>query len=529
MHEAFASQVASNIQALESETWAKEKLGRTEAVGKIDRSRLNVSGGSIAIGHPFGATGARLTTTLANEMKRRSAHARPDLGLRRRGHRLRDGPRAMSAGRALAGVRVVDLTRYIPGPYATMTLADLGADVVKIEPREGDPIRAFPPAVGEESAAHAALNRGKRSVAVDLRTEEGAAVVRKLAGQADVFVEGFRPGVLDKRGLGPAQLLEAHPRLVYCSVTGYGQDGPHAARAGHDIGYGALGGFLGANRDGDGRPVVPATQVIDMTSGLLSVIGILAALQSRERTGRGQHVDVSLLRASLALMTVPLTRALAGPEPGDELTGVYPCYTVYRCRDGKWLAVGRPGAEVLGGRVRRPGPARAGRAPVGAGRGARARARGRGRAVRLARPRRVGARPRRARRLRGARAGLRRDERASDRRGASCSISRSEARALRTVAPPIKLSGRPTGDRPPRARPGRAHGRRARGGRLHARRHREDARRRSPRMTVATPPAASSARAFSQDLTPDGILVLTLDVPGEKVNTLGKGDDGRSC
>ena len=127
---------------------------------------------------------------------------------------------------------MVDLTRYIPGPYATMTLADLGADVVKIEPRDGDPIRAFPPAVGEESAAHAGLNRGKRSVAVDLRTEEGAAVVRKLASQADVFVEGFRPGVLGKRGLGPPQLLEANPRLVYCSVTGYGQEGPHAARAG---------------------------------------------------------------------------------------------------------------------------------------------------------------------------------------------------------------------------------------------------------------------------------------------------------
>jgi len=245
----------------------------------------------------------------------------------------------MNAG-ALAGVRVVDLTRYIPGPYATMTLADLGADVVKIEPREGDPIRAFPPAVGEESAAHAGLNRGKRSVAVDVRTEEGASVVRKLAGQADVFVEGFRPGVLARRGLGPAQLLEAHPRLIYCSVTGYGQDGPHAARAGHDIGYGALGGFLGANRDGDGRPVVPGTQVIDMTAGFLTVIGILAALQARERTGRGQHVDVSLLRASLALTTVPMTRALAGPVPGDELTGVYPSYTVYRCRDGRWLAVG---------------------------------------------------------------------------------------------------------------------------------------------------------------------------------------------
>jgi alpha-methylacyl-CoA racemase len=245
----------------------------------------------------------------------------------------------MTAG-ALAGVRVVDLSRYIPGPYATMTLADLGADVVKIEPREGDPMRAFPPVVDDESAAHAGLNRGKRSVVVDLRTEDGVAVVRKLTAKADVFVEGFRPGVLAKRGLGPAQLLETHPRLVYCSITGYGQQGPYAARAGHDIGYGALGGFLGANRDVDGRPTVPGTQVVDMTSGLLAVIGILAALQSRERTGRGQHVDVSLLRAAMAMATVPMTRALAGPEPGDELTGVYPCYTTYRCRDGKWLAVG---------------------------------------------------------------------------------------------------------------------------------------------------------------------------------------------
>lgn len=241
---------------------------------------------------------------------------------------------------ALQGVRVLDLSRYIPGPYATMTLADLGADVIKVEPREGDPMRAFPPAVGDESAAHAALNRGKRSLAVDLRTEEGGALLRRLAGQVDVFVEGFRPGVLARRGLGPEALLEANPRLVYCSVTGYGQDGPYAARAGHDVGYAALGGFLDANVDMEGRPVVPKTQVIDMTAGLLAVIGILAALQARERTGRGQHVDVSLLRASLALMTVPLTRSLASPEPGDELTGVYPCYTVYRCRDGKSLAVG---------------------------------------------------------------------------------------------------------------------------------------------------------------------------------------------
>ena len=245
----------------------------------------------------------------------------------------------MSAG-ALDGLRVLDLTRYIPGPYATMMLADLGADVVKVEPKDGDPTRFLPPVVGEESAAHAALNRGKRSVAVDLRTDEGAGVVRRLAERADVLVEAFRPGVLARRGLGAPALLEANPRLVYCSLTGYGQDGPYVDRAGHDIDYAALGGFLGSNQDAEGRPVVPKTQLADMTAGLVVVIGVLAALQARERTGRGQHVDVSLLRATLATMTLPLTRALADGGPADELTGAFACYGVYPCRDGRSVAVG---------------------------------------------------------------------------------------------------------------------------------------------------------------------------------------------
>ncbi|PYQ49103.1 MAG: carnitine dehydratase [Acidobacteria bacterium] len=242
------------------------------------------------------------------------------------------------SGGALAGLRVLDLTRYIPGPYATMMLADLGADVVKVEAPGGDPTRALPPAVGEESAAHAALNRGKRSVVVDIRTADGAAVVRQLALGMDVLVESFRPGVLARQGLGPEALLEANPRLVYCSLTGYGQDGPYRDRAGHDIDYAALGGFLGSNRDPDGRPVIPTTQVADMTAGLLTAFGVLAALHARERTGHGQHVDVSLLRAALALMSLPLARSPGGPA--DELTGAYPCYTVYRCRDGGALAVG---------------------------------------------------------------------------------------------------------------------------------------------------------------------------------------------
>jgi crotonobetainyl-CoA:carnitine CoA-transferase CaiB-like acyl-CoA transferase len=234
---------------------------------------------------------------------------------------------------ALGGVRVVDLTRYIPGPYATMLLGDLGADVVKVEePPIGDPTRAVPPRQGDDSAVHASLNRNKRSILVDIKNQEGAQVVRELARQADVLVEAFRPGVLAKRGLGPAQLLAENPRLIYCSVSGYGQASAMAARAGHDINYVGRSGLLG--------PTPLPAQLADMTGGLLASIGILAALHARERSGRGQHVDVSLLRGALALMTVPLARLAAGGSEANELTGTHACYNVYRCKDGKSLSVG---------------------------------------------------------------------------------------------------------------------------------------------------------------------------------------------
>jgi alpha-methylacyl-CoA racemase len=244
-------------------------------------------------------------------------------------------------GGALSGVRVVDLTRYIPGPYCTMLLGDLGADVIKVEePPFGDPVRAVPPAVDGESAAHAALNRNKRSMVVDIRREEGASVVRRLAATADVFIEAYRPGVLERRGLGAARLLEENPRLVYCSLTGYGQDGPLAARAGHDIDYLALGGLLDTLRGADGRPVMPGAQVADMTGALLATVDILASLLARERTGRGQCVDVSMLEGVLALMTVPAARRRAGASEANELTGTHATYNVFRCRDGKYVAVG---------------------------------------------------------------------------------------------------------------------------------------------------------------------------------------------
>jgi crotonobetainyl-CoA:carnitine CoA-transferase CaiB-like acyl-CoA transferase len=242
---------------------------------------------------------------------------------------------------ALAGVRVLDLTRYVPGPFCTQLLGDLGADVVKVEePPLGDPVRMVPPAVGDDGAAHAALNRNKRSVVVDLRKEEGALVVRRLAAGADVLVEAYRPGALARRGLGAETLCAGNPRLVYCSLTGYGQDGPLAGHAGHDLNYLALGGFLDGNRDADGRPVLPETQVADVVGGLVAAVGILAALRARETTGRGQVVDVSLLDGVLALLSVPLARRAAGHEGPGELSGTRPAYNVYACRDGRHLAVG---------------------------------------------------------------------------------------------------------------------------------------------------------------------------------------------
>lgn len=242
---------------------------------------------------------------------------------------------------ALAGLRVLDLTRYIPGPYATWLLAALGAEVTKIEePPIGDPTRAVPPASGGESAAHAALNRRKRSLLVDIRQPQGAELVRELAAQADVFVEAYRPGALERRGLGPARLCAENPRLIYCSLTGYGAAGPLAQRAGHDVDYLARAGLLGATQDSQGQPVIPGTQLADMSAGLTAALGILAALQARERTGRGQVVGVSLMDAALALTSVPLTRQLAGGPARDELTGTHACYGVYRCRDGRSVAVG---------------------------------------------------------------------------------------------------------------------------------------------------------------------------------------------
>ncbi len=243
----------------------------------------------------------------------------------------------------LLGVRILDLSRLLPGPFATMVLADLGADVVRVEDlRGGDWLRDLPPLVGGLSGPFHQLNRNKRSVAIDLRREEGTALFLRLARSADAVVESFRPGVLDRLGVGWEALRRENRRIVLCSISGYGQDGPYAGRAGHDLDYCALSGALGQNGPPE-RPLPIGVPAADVAGGAWpAVAGILAALVGREARGEGAHVDVSITEGALALLAVPLAVALARGSPmargAEMLNGGAACYSVYRTRDGGFVA-----------------------------------------------------------------------------------------------------------------------------------------------------------------------------------------------
>jgi crotonobetainyl-CoA:carnitine CoA-transferase CaiB-like acyl-CoA transferase len=245
----------------------------------------------------------------------------------------------------LAGVRVLDLTRLLPGGYCTLLLADLGADVVKVEePGRGDYLRWSPPLVEGESAMHQALNRGKRSIVLDLKTPAGAGALRRLADRADVLVESFRPGVLERLGLGPDALRASNPRLVTCAITGYGQDGPYRDRVGHDLNYLGYAGVLGLSGEPGGPPVILPVQVGDLGGGaLIAALGIVAALVERNRTGRGRAVDASMLDGAVSWLSIHAGAFLATreePERGSmPLSGGYACYRVYRAGDGRYLTV----------------------------------------------------------------------------------------------------------------------------------------------------------------------------------------------
>jgi alpha-methylacyl-CoA racemase len=245
----------------------------------------------------------------------------------------------------LEGLKVLDLSRLLPGGFCSLILADFGADVIKVEDTGmGDYVRWAPPYYeGADQTARSAkflsLNRGKRSVRIDLKNERGKEVLLRLARDADVLLESFRPGVLDRLGVGYERLREENPRLVYCAITGYGQDGPNRDRSGHDMNYLGLGGLLGLTGDPGGPPVQSAGQIADLGGGaLMAAVGVLVALREREGSGEGQLVDCSMFDGSLSWLAMVAADMFAGgdvPARGTlQLAGGITCYRPYRCADG---------------------------------------------------------------------------------------------------------------------------------------------------------------------------------------------------
>ncbi len=243
----------------------------------------------------------------------------------------------------LKGVKVLDLSRLLPGPYASLILGDLGAQVDKVEDMSGgDYLRHMPPHIGDQSSIFLSLNRNKRSACIDLKKPAAKAAFLTLASHYDVLLEQFRPGVLDRLGLSHATLRAANPRLVICALTGYGQTGPLAQRAGHDLNYLARAGVLGLQGPKGGPPTVPGFQLADFGGGLWSVIGILAALAERGRTGTGSVVDIAMCEASMGFALAGFGLAFAGvaPKRGDEplIGGIAP-YATYETKDGKHMTL----------------------------------------------------------------------------------------------------------------------------------------------------------------------------------------------
>lgn len=245
----------------------------------------------------------------------------------------------------LQGIRVLDLSRLLPGGYCALLLADLGADVVKIEaPGVGDYGRWMGTLAGDYSAGWQALNRNKRSICLDLKRPAHLAAVRRLLATADVLLESFRPSVLARLGLPPAALVEEFPRLVIASLSGYGQEGPRAREAGHDVNFLALSGALAASGPVGGPPQMPGVQAADFGGAINAALAILAALLARERTGRGAWLDLALLDAATSYTVLSRAEAAARGQPASggagSLSGGLACYNVYATADGKAVALG---------------------------------------------------------------------------------------------------------------------------------------------------------------------------------------------
>src|SRR3954451_10611306 len=238
---------------------------------------------------------------------------------------------------ALAGLRVVDLTQVMAGPFCTMLLADFGADVIKVEPPDGDSTRQMPGAVGTDSPSFNAVNRGKRSSALNLKHADGRRIFARLAAASDIVIENYRPGVMTSLGLDYAALSAANPRLIYASISGYGQTGPQRGKGGFDLIAQGVAGIMSITGEPGGPPVKAGVPITDLGAGLFALVGILAALEYRHHTGVGQYIDTSLVDAGVALSVWEATEYFSGrgvPRPLGSAHRMNAPYQAIRCADG---------------------------------------------------------------------------------------------------------------------------------------------------------------------------------------------------
>ena len=237
--------------------------------------------------------------------------------------------------RALEGIKILDLSRLFPGPYCSMILADLGADVLRIEDRR----------FAGEGPGMPTVMRNKRHMTLNLKHPQAKEIFYRLVREGDVILEGFRPGVTERLGIDYESIKKINEKMIYCSVTGYGQDGPYRNMVGHDVNYLSFGGVIGLNGEVGGNPVIPPIQIADMAAGgMNAALGIMAALIARQRTGRGQYIDISMLDGIVAMLPFPVSLLWGlsrSPRRGDTLlSGRYPCYSVYGTKDGGFISIG---------------------------------------------------------------------------------------------------------------------------------------------------------------------------------------------
>ena len=246
----------------------------------------------------------------------------------------------------LRGLKMLDLSRLLPGPYCSLLLADLGMEVLKVEDTEqGDYMRTMGPIRKKDSAYFLALNRNKKSMTLNLKVKEGKEVFYNLTNSYDILLEGFRPGVMDRLGVGYQDLKKRNPRVIFCSLSGYGQEGPYRERSGHDINYIGLAGILEVTGAKQGPPIIPGVQIADIGGGgMMAAIAILAASIHREKTGEGQYLDVSMLDSAISWLSIHAGKYFMDkelPKRGEmHLSGRYACYQVYPTEDGRYMSLG---------------------------------------------------------------------------------------------------------------------------------------------------------------------------------------------